>query len=191
MAASGGNQTFGVRHMAPCPGQVLWNRFARNVGTLKQEARHSSGPTSRPDAEIFAELVQQYAATCRHPNLPPFTSHQHNAESIHDSARYPEVLRPGVYAHYDHEGTLIYVGESGNPLNRNWKHHRDALAGGRRPPPRIDLITIAEPWERFSLEKFLQCKFLNYQGRWMPGCSGSASPGAKARSRIGRSWSVG
>jgi hypothetical protein len=125
-----------------------------------------SGSTSRPDAETLAELVHQYAATYRHPNLPPFTIYQCSAASIHDSTRCPDVLRPGVYAHYDHEGTLIYIGESGNPSTRNWEHERNALANKRRPPPRIDLITVAEPWERFSLETFLQCKFPNYQGRW-------------------------
>jgi len=125
----------------------------------------SSG-TSKTDAEIFGELVQQYAATYRHPMLPPFTSRQHDTTSIHDSMRYPEVLRPGVYAHYDHEGTLIYIGESSSPSNRTWTHHQGVLAAKRRPPPRIDLITVTEPWERFSLEKFLQCKFPNYTGRW-------------------------
>lgn len=121
---------------------------------------------SKSDSDIFVELVQQYMKKYRHPDLPPFTSHSHDNASIHDSIRYPDVLRPGVYAQYDHDGTLIYIGESNNPSNRCSQHHRQAVASGRRPPPRIDLISVVEPWERFSLEKFLQCRFPNYRARW-------------------------
>jgi hypothetical protein len=122
--------------------------------------------TSKSDAELFVKLVQQYAATYRHPNLPAFNICEYSGDSIHDSVRYQDVLKPGVYALYDHEGTLIYIGESGNPSNRNWTHQSEAQKGGRRAAPRIDLVTVADAFERFSLEKFLQSRFPDYQGRW-------------------------
>ena len=126
--------------------------------------------TSKNDAAIFDELVQQYATTYRHPDLPPFSSHQHDIVSIHDDVRYPEVLKPGVYALYDHEGTLFYIGESSSPSRRTYDHKRDACKNNQRPPQHIHLITVTEPWERFSLEQFLQSKFQskfpNFRGRW-------------------------
>lgn len=123
-------------------------------------------PPSQTDAELFAELVQQYAATCRHPDLPPFAIRQHDATSIHDSVRYPEVLRPGVYARYDHTGALCNIGQTDTPSVRLRQHHRDALYINCRPSPRIDLVTVSESWEIFSLEKFLHAKFPDYGALW-------------------------
>ena len=125
-----------------------------------------SNTLSKTDAELFAELVQQYAANYRHPEQPPFTIRHHDLDSIHDSTRYPEVSRTGVYAHYDHDGTLYYIGESRDPSGRTWTHQKEARVTNRRPPPRIDLITVPEVWERLSLEDFLQRKVPDYPGRW-------------------------
>ncbi len=122
--------------------------------------------TSNADALIFDGLVRQYAATYRHSQLPPFTSQQYDVTSIHDIVKYSNVLLPGVYALYSEGGQLFYIGESSCPSKRIWEHERTARKNSRRPPQRIDLITVTESWERFSLERFLQNKFPDLKGRW-------------------------
>jgi hypothetical protein len=118
------------------------------------------------DTELFAQLVGQYAAAYRPPDQPPLVIQQHDDTSIRDGATYPEVWLPGVYALYDHDGTLFYVGVSERPSDRAATHRGTARYHGARPAPRIDLVTVTEDRHRKFLEAFLQFMIPDYQGRW-------------------------
>jgi hypothetical protein len=115
------------------------------------------------DSDLFQSLVREYATRYHLSNINIYS---HTDDSIHNSALHPEVILCGVYAHYDHDGTLINIGESNNVSRRTREHQRTARTKGCRPIQSFHLVIVEHPWERFSLEKYLHDKVPSFQGRW-------------------------
>jgi hypothetical protein len=126
-------------------------------------------PKPMTDPELIAALIERFQTTCRHPSMRPLIIHQHNSNSLLDPTTHPEVSKPGVYVHYDDADRAFYIGSSGYPCGRNAVHFKRIDARAECDlPARIDLIEVANPWEIFSLEMFLQWEIADggIDARW-------------------------
>ena len=121
------------------------------------------------DSREVLRLVEEYCSTQRPLSLPQFTIHSHTHESWRHA---PCSAKPGCYALYAEDGSLIYIGKASQwaQIRNRLRAHLDPIKDGvpeghrwsGRAPRFVHIIEVGEPFEAPSLEEYLQARWRNY-----------------------------
>ena len=119
------------------------------------------------DSSEIRRLVEDYCSTQRHPSLAKFIVH--NTISINNLWKSNVFNGFGCYIFYREDGSVKYIGMSGQISNRLASQLSRATQASpfwiQGPAYYVDIIEVTQPWEAPSLEVYLTQKIASLRSR--------------------------